>query len=236
MFNCKSARVTPRKPRIPVVAKAVCRFADDEIRSLYVTELSLTGMSMFLVAMRLPSVGTIFPLALQPAGADRLPEVDVRVLSTNLDPADATRTGFEVAFTDLDNDDLFDGLCKIIASLERKRAPERRANPRVWTNYRAGITFLGSKVPARVSNLSMTGACLTFGKSGLPEGIAPMMEILIDVDEPDLSARVVVPAEVVRLTNGGDIAGIGVRFLDMDGTAASGIEGLMLYTLCDFAG
>ncbi len=224
---------------LSVIALANCKFTDNETRTLFTTSLTLNNA--FILSMVPPPVGTSFSLTLFIKGIS-LPPMNVQVVSTMLDPNDAGNSGFKVAFMDLNNNEIFEGLCSALTLLglqfelpdEKQRCSEQRIYPRVWTSFNASIETPNINLCVKVANMSMSGALLTFDNVDLPSEIQEGKRISINITSDKIKEPVSLEAEVVRLIGQGDGRGAGIRFLEMDKSAMTQIEQLILGALGNF--
>ena len=222
--------------KIPVVAEVVCELEDGERRTWYVTRFSL--VDMFVLAMRPPPIGTEMKATLRPLGLPQLPPLTVRVVSALLDPSDAGRCGFGAIITSLDDAEI-DALFTALTSLglatteESKRRPsiERRQDPRVWIDLGVYVLIPGARFEARVTNLSMSGALISFGTRDVPPDISPGVSVDIDLLDERTHETVSLSANVVRLVGVGRPTGIGVRFTGTDSPMEARLEAIMLHAL-----
>jgi PilZ domain len=134
--------------RPPVLARATCDFPGDEIRVLFLTELSLGGA--FIMALRMPALGTTFMLRIFPPAMQPLRQVEARVISQRLDPRNPKHCGFGVVFVALDDLQQEELTSAMVSLAHQRRAaprmldsprPERRADPRIGTNL-AGMVSI----------------------------------------------------------------------------------------------
>jgi PilZ domain len=227
------------EPRVDVVARAVCGFENGEIRDLFATRFSLVGIS--ILSLRPPSIGSVFSVSLHPFGLHSLPSMKAVVVSTRLDPANANKSGFEALFTSL-SDDQIEALFQTASTLglpcalpKARPSVERRRDPRVQTNLDVYVDISGRRLQAAVENMSMSGALLSFSKEdgffdiNIGELLGAVVEIeIIGQGIPEFLS---VEAEVVRLVDEGKGINVGLRFVNIDESAALRIEGLILHAL-----
>jgi hypothetical protein len=238
------AAETPKKNQtssgsLPLLARAVCDFGKGNSQRLYMSELTPNGG--FVLAMKPPSIGQVFTVTLYPLASPPLPAVDARVIGVRIDPADASRTGFEIVFSSL-NQDFPRILAATLESLEKFRRPavkqavrreaERRVYPRVKVDLRAYIELSeGEALTLNVENISMSGAMLLLGDKPLPTSMGLGRQITIHLLSSGPPEHICVKAEVVRLNGPNEPAIAGVQFLDVDETTGYRIEGLILDAL-----
>jgi c-di-GMP-binding flagellar brake protein YcgR len=228
-----------KHPAFPLVARAVCQFGDGNTLRLYVSDLTAGGA--FILAMKPPRIGEKLTVTLYPLGSPPLPTVEARVIGVRIDPADASRTGFEVVFSSMD-----ETTCRRLAlaldSLDRWKPPparpqarqgaERRVYPRVQVDLKAHVELADAgTVTLDVQNISMSGAMLLLGNKPLPPKMAPVCEIELHLISSGPPEHICVKAQVVRLSLGSEPSGAGVKFLDVDELTARRIEGLILDAL-----
>jgi hypothetical protein len=226
------ARENP--PKIQAVAKAICTFPDGTTRKLYATSFSTTDM--FILSMQPIPVGTNLSVRLWPKGQPALPPLEVRVISTRLDPTDAANSGFVAYIWAIDDATRAaiararENLGLFEEGLGTRQGIERRASPRVETAIRTFVELGGLRVEVNMSNLSMTGAFLSLSTPpaiGLRIGLRMPLDIL-DESAPEVISVV---AEIVRRVETGPNHGLGIRFVDLQKVVAARIEGLMLQVL-----
>lgn len=229
---------TGGQPKVPVVARAICKLDDGEQRIFYATRFSLDDL--FVLSMRPPPVGTEMKVTLCPLGLRPLPTLAVRVVSTILDPGDAGRCGFGAIITTLDEDSLVavhDAMLTLgLASTdegERRPSIERRQDPRVWIDLRACLTVSDVKFEVRVVNLSLSGALVHFDTDAVPPEFRPGMVVDLDFIHEWAPEIVSVSATIVRLVGVGRPTGIGLRFNGMETQVEARLEGIILYVLGD---
>ncbi len=229
----------PRASHVPLVARAICQRASGEMLALHATRISLGGAS--ILSLRPPPLGEELTITFYPRGMAWLRPIRCRVIASCVDPADATRSGFEVVFVDLD-DDALDALQSRVAALEARsrpsfapegdRAPlifERRRDPRVPGARKVIVRLPGREVPLTLADLSMTGARLALdGRSWESLGLALGARIGLTIIDPFAVESVEVEAAVVRRTSGLELPGFAVRFLELDLATAQRLEGLIL--------
>lgn len=226
--------------KVRVVARACCRFPDGTTRTLYATRFS-TG-EMFILTVQPIQIGADLIVTLWPRGLPPLPPLEVRVISTCLDPAEAKESGFVAVIKSMD-DGARGAIKRALNDLNlidevRAARPgiERRASPRVETDVKAFVEAGGARVEVRMVNLSMTGAFLTFDGVELPVGLDVGARVPLDVLDESAPEYVSLVAEVVRRAVLGARTGIGVRFVDVEALVAGRIEGIMLHVLGDLDG
>jgi hypothetical protein len=214
---------------------AVCAFPDAEPRPLPVVSWSVAGAS--LLALRVPTVGTTVIMTLRPRHLPALPPLTARVIAARVDPAQASRSGFQVVFTEVDEATrarlCFAAAAAGLRTVRHHGRPgiEARRHPRVATNLVARVAGAGWTATACVANLSLIGALLDCGSQRLAAEAAPGSVVRLEMHAPGASARVAVRAEVVRVIAGRGRAGLGLRFAALDDDTAVAIEGLILDAL-----
>ena len=103
--------------------RVLARCKDGMAQPSYATELSATRA--FVLSHRPPSVRSNVSLVLCPAGEPPLPPLEGLVIGIRIDQLDADRTGYEVAFTCVDEDQA-EALERVAARLPELR---RAAKP-----------------------------------------------------------------------------------------------------------
>jgi hypothetical protein len=229
----------------PVVARAICESKSGDRSHLYVSDLTLEGA--FVLSMKPPPIGEKLAVTLYPMGAPPLPTVDAPVIGVRIDPSDASRTGFEVVFSSVE-ENLLRQLVSLLNAHDQPKLPsikppsvrpqlkhraEFRVYPRVQVDFRAYIQLPNSDtVMMSVEDLSMTGAMLHSINRHLPIGIEVGSETSIDLISSRPTEHIGVNAQVVRLSNEEDESvAVSVKFIDLDDITARRIEGLILDAL-----
>jgi hypothetical protein len=229
----------------PFLARAICESQNGDKSHLYVSDLSLEGA--FVLSMKPPPIGEKLAVTLYPIGAPPLPTVDAPVIGVRIDPSDASRTGFEVVFSAVE-ENLSRQLMSILNAHDRpnlaslrppsirpqiKERAQFRVYPRVKVDFRAYVQLPSSKtVMMDVEDISMTGAMLRTINSHLPIGIEVGSQTSIDFLSSRPTEHISVYAQVVRLRQEADESvGASVKFLDMDDITGRRIEGLILDAL-----
>jgi hypothetical protein len=228
----------------PFVARAICESQDGNKSHLYVSDLTLEGA--FVLSMKPPPIGEKLAVTLYPIDAPPLPTVDAPVIGVRIDPSDASRTGFEVAFSSVEGS-LSRQLTSVLNSLDRPRLSsikppsirpqirqraEFRIYPRVQVDFRAYVQLPDSHdLILEVEDISMSGAMLCSGNIPLPVGMEVGSEISIDFLSSEPTERIGVKAKVVRVRKEEQSFGASVKFLDIDEITARRIEGVILDAL-----
>ncbi len=217
--------------------RADCVLPSGDSLLLLVTELSLGGA--FVVSMMPPSLGARMNLTLLPKGRAPVGPIDSRVIGLRLDPSDARRSGFELIFPAVD-DPTFDDLADLVARFEvgephaqpaaRREQGEKRQFPRVGVSLEAAVACACGSYPARIHNLSMTGAMVTLDPpdpaSAPPLG--PTMSLELTIASRPASRSITLHAEVVRVGQGTGNLDIGLRFLHVRDSQSRRLEALIL--------
>ena len=223
----------------PLVARAICRHESGETRGLYATRISLGGAS--ILSLRPPPVGEELTITFYPRGMAWLSPIRCRVIASRVDPANATRSGFDVVFVELD-DAALDALENRIAALEARNRPcfapegdgvslllERRRDPRVAGARKVIVSLPGRQIPLTLTDLSMTGARIALdGRRWESMEICLGARIDLTIVDPFASDSVTLRAEVVRRMTGAEAPGFAVRFVDQDLASVERLEGLIL--------
>jgi len=237
-MSAASDRENPGTVLPRLVARVVCHFSDGETRTLYATRFSLVDAD--ILAMRLPRAGETVRLVIHPRGLSPLGTIDGRIVATRLDPADAANSGFRVVFTRF-GQHMLDGLYRAVTALGLPCDPpgeqlpvEKRDFPRIWGDLAATVETPEGQRKMSLRNLSMSGALIAAGDSGLPAGICPGALLRCHLVKPDAPEIVEVKVEVVRVGKEEGEAVFGVRFIDLDPVTAARIEGLVLHLLGGF--
>jgi len=227
------------KPGQEPVARAICMHRNGETRTLHATRISLGGAS--IRSLRPPPVGEELTITFFPRGMAWLRPIRCRVTASRVDPTDAGQSGFDVVFVELD-DEALDSLQNRISAIEARKRPcfapegdevalvmERRRDPRVAGARKVIVSVPGREVPLTLTNLSMTGARLALdGRTWESLQLQIGAKIGLTIIDPFATESVVLEAEVVRRTEGAELPGFGVRFLEMDLATAQHLEGLIL--------
>lgn len=233
-MNPERDRASPRRER--ALTKAICEFPGGETRVLYVTRLALDYA--YIRSFQPPALGTAVSVIIQPYGAEVLPPISARVVSTLLDPRDPTGCGFSVVFASMSTKAL-EALTETLERLGLPSSPppgpigERRVQPRVWMDVAiaARIEVPSGVRTARVANLSLGGALLAFGENEDLTEFAPGTTVPLDIVLEYVPEVLSVQATVVRRTEPGEPYGVGVRFVDLESAARARVEGILLYVL-----
>jgi len=203
---------------------------------LPVSQLSLADA--FIVSMRIRPVGTAMSVVLRLGTAPPLPAICGRVIAMRIDASIVERTGFQLLFEELDDERLaaLAGVLSAVgqdgARMLRERArPERRRYPRVAVDLRAHAQSPEGTHELGVANLSMSGAKLTLRDKLWPHELMPKAQLLLTVIDPDIPESLEVRAEVVRLSSGGGLNAMGVRFVEVDDRTSQRLEGLIASVL-----
>jgi hypothetical protein len=230
----------PREmPDFPIVARAICQFGRSNSVRLYVSELTESGA--FILAMRPLRIGEPLTVTLYPLVSAPLPPLEARVIGVRIDPSDASRTGFEVVFSSLD-DSLCARLAEAVDAIEQcrparhsapaRRGAERRVYPRVAVDLKAHVELPdGETVTLSVHNISMSGAMLLFGNKQAPAAIAEGSRFNIHFLSSGPPEHICINAEVVRSSRANEPSGVGVRFIETDEMTLRRLEGLILDAL-----
>ncbi|MDD5309392.1 MAG: PilZ domain-containing protein [Deltaproteobacteria bacterium] len=225
------------RPAIRVVADAVCDLEDGDKRNLYAARFSL--VDIFILAMRIPPIGTVLKVTLHPFGLDPLPPVEALVVSTVFDPSDARMSGFGALIMSMDDETLeaFESALAFLGqdspAKDRVTGPrfERRRSPRVSADFKAHVVFLGGKLMARVTDLSMTGAMVSLDSRDIPSNLPAGTLVQVCLFNEWTSEIVSVTGKVVRRMETSPPAGLGVRFVGVDDVATAMIEDMILRVL-----
>jgi hypothetical protein len=219
------------------VLLAICTFADGEQVPLPITALSCA--SAFVLSMRPPALQSWVTLTIHSPGRDPIGPLRARVIGARIDPWDPLRTGFEVAFPLLSEQDVERLIAIAVAPaafgagsspLDPPRRPERRACPRVRTQRAAQLLHDGQVVRARLSDISMSGAKVELESAVLPPCLACGAEVMLHIASEQDSEAVEVKAVVVWLS--GDSARlVGVRFEELDSPTSRDLETFILEEL-----
>jgi hypothetical protein len=240
MCSDQSSMNSPDSPdQISPLGRAVCRFSGGQSLRLYLSDLTQYGA--FILAMKLPTIGDRLTVTVYPAGSPPLPPIDAKVIGVRIDPADASRTGFEVVFSSLD-EILCSRLAEAVDSIERwkpaqqktkaRTVSERRTYPRVKIDMQAYVKLPdGSSIGLKVLNISMSGAMLLFGDKPRPTSMSEGETIEVDFLSSEPPEHIEVKAKVARLSHLNELRGAGIHFIDLDESVARRIEGLILDAL-----
>lgn len=228
----------------PFVARAICESPDGNKSHLYISDLTLEGA--FVLSMKPPPIGEKLSVTLFPIDAPPLPTVDAPVIGVRIDPSDASRTGFEVAFASVEGS-LSRQLTSVLNSLDRprlasikppsirpqiKERAEFRIYPRVQVDFRAYVQIPDAdNLILDVEDISMSGAMLRSGNIPLPAGMDVGSEISIDFISSGPTEHIGVKAQIVRLRQEKHSFGASAKFRDVDEITGRRIEGLILDAL-----
>ncbi len=213
--------------------RVVFQFPNGEARHSYATVISVGGA--FVLSPQPPAVGTELRVTLWFKDSAPLPPVPARIIGVRIDPASWDRTGFEVAFTQLE-DQVASQILAAISRLEPaqpaetlpdRRQSERRYHPRVSTTLQAKVEVAGESRTAQVVNVSISGALLDPG----PEHVAKFpvgTELTLELPRATTSEVIRLRATVARVTSDPARPCVGVHFLDMDKDALNRLECLIL--------
>jgi hypothetical protein len=222
------------RPGVRLLSKAICQFREGDRQTLYATEMSLGGA--FILSMQPPHVGTRVDVVLHPSGLGPLGPIGARVVRSQVDPAAASRTGFEVVFAHLD-DTVLASLSALLSALgrhdvaRRSVVVERRGQPRVPTNVIGSLEIGPETLGVRVVDLSMSGALMSVASDAAPHELPLGTMVTLHLTSPAMPESFSVAAEIVRFTRVAGSAGAAVRFGDMDARTRARVEGIMLSAL-----
>ncbi len=219
---------------------ATCTLPSGESLHLIATHVSLGGA--FIVSMVPPALGTSLLVSLYAHGGTAVAHLDARVMGVRLDPSDASKSGFEVLFPQLD-DDQRARLGKLIGEMRHGEPPvmgrvvrarrEGREHPRVAVHLLAQVRADEGSYSAAVKNVSISGALLSIDQ---PDDAPPLQLAvgrrirLLLISAPD-DESIEIDAEVARLTAPPEPTGVGLRFLGLDEARARMLERLIVYTV-----
>jgi hypothetical protein len=213
--------------------RVVFQLPDGETRHSYATVVSTGGA--FVLSPQPPQVGTALRVTLWFKDCAPLPPVPARIIGVRIDPASWRRTGFELAFTQID-----DGMVsQIVAAISRlepappeeplpdRRSSERRYHPRVSTALEAKVLLGRESWTVQVVNVSISGALLDAGPEHVAE-FAVGTELVLELPRATTAEIIRLRATVARITSDPARPCVGVHFLGLDKDALNRLECLIL--------
>jgi len=184
-------------------------------------------------------LGSWVSLTIHPPNRHPIGPVRARVIGARIDPWDPLRTGFEVVFPLLSEQDVerLNAIADAPAALgagasplDPRRRPERRVCPRVKTQRAAQLLYEGQHVRARLCDISMSGAKLVGESAVLPPGLACGVRTMLYIASEQDSEDIKVKAVVVWLS-GDSTRAVGLRFEQLDPPTSRDLETLILEEL-----
>ena len=209
----------------PGVSHAIpvrCELPDGTARMLVARDVTLVGA--WIRSMRPPPAGTVIGLTLAPSGQTPLEALRGVVTSSYFDPSDASKTGFEVLFLDID-DEALEALSQLVWGISDPSPArfERRLAPRVPVAEEVRVTCQGRECAAIMHDISMSGAFIEIQPQPQPLQVGDELSLVLGPEKTK------VRCSVARL----DAAchGLGVQFLGLTAEASDHVEMLMLECL-----
>jgi len=218
----------------PPIVRADCTYPSGEVVTLPATNVSVAGA--FIVTMISPPIGATVIIRLHLAGNGPQSPFPAQVIAVRIDPCNAMRSGFEVVFTDVDDETL----CRLgrweedVVPSESPLpvvAPERRVYPRVATRLRAAIRVGKQSALADLRNLSMSGARLEFSEELRNIELSPPSEVTLALGGTLLAEELTLPATVIWCSYEQSRTTIGVRFAPVSPDVFRTLEEVLLYSL-----